>query len=86
MQSNQQFDYYVKTKEIQGVPIATGLDWFKVIGNFISFATVVIQGFQENSKKSKKLAQIQAAVDAYQRQVYASSLIDEINNILKEGK
>jgi len=84
MQSNQQFDYYVKTKDIQGVPVPTGLDWFKVIGNFISFATVVIQGFQENSKKSKKIAQIEAACDAYGRQIYASGLIDEIKGIISK--
>lgn len=82
MQDNKQFDYYVKTKDIQGIPVPTGLDWFKVIGNFISFATVVIQGFTENSKKSKKLAEIQAACNSYPKTLFAGELIKDIQDII----
>lgn len=82
MQENKEFEYYLKTKEIQGVPVPTGLDWFKVIGNFISFATVVIQGFTEVSKSKKKLAEIRSAVNVYPKSTFADALINEIKDIL----
>lgn len=80
--NNTQFDFYVKSKEVNGIPIATGLDWFKVIGNFISFATVVIQGFTQLSKNKQKIQQVQTLIKVYPKTLLSGSLIKEIEDIL----